>query len=133
RFEDPAALDLVLSPVFEARDTSWATRQQVSRVAHNLLISHALTPTSSAFALGLSLLERLAGQQGTPDLPRLDKNLPRGAERAIFMALGPWLEHARSRQQDQHLFRLWTALGKRAWRVPELCALVGDTIWHGHK
>lgn len=133
RFEDPAALDVVLSPIFDARDTSWATRQQTAKVAHKLLIAHARTPKSAAFALGLSLLERLAGQQGTPDLPRLDRNLPRGAEQAIVAALLPWVRAAQKRQQDYHAFQLWTALGKRAWRVPELGTLIGDVIWHGHK
>lgn len=133
RFDDPAALDLVLSPIFDARDTSWATRQKTAQVAHNLLIAHARTPGSAAFALGLSLLERLAGQQGTPDLPRLDRNLPRGAEQAIVAALMPWVRAAQSRQQDTHAFRLWAALGKRAWRVPELSTLLANIIWHGHK
>jgi hypothetical protein len=133
RFDDPGALDLVISPIFDARDTSWATRQHAARVAHHLLIANARTPKSPAFALGLSLLERLAGQQGTPDLPRLDRNLPRGAERAIVDALLPWVRAATSRQQDQHAFRLWYALGKRAWRVPELSTLIANLIWHGHK
>lgn len=133
RFADAQALDAVIAPIFEARDTSWATRQQAARIAHNLLISRATDPSSPLFRLGIDLLERLAGQAGTPDLPRLDRNLPRGAERAIVVALRPWIEAARARQQDQHLFRLWSALGKRAWRVPELGALVSDAIWHGHQ
>jgi hypothetical protein len=133
RFEDPAALDQVLSPIFDARDTSWATRQKVAKLAHNLLIAHASTPASSLFALGLSLLERLAGQQGTPDLPRLDRNLPRGAERAIVDVLMPWVRAAQSRQEDLHAFRLWGALGKRAWAVPELSTLLAHIIWHGKK
>jgi hypothetical protein len=133
RFDDPAALDVVLSPIFDARDTSWATRQKTAQIAHNLLIAHARVPGSAPFALGLSLLERLAGQQGTPDLPRLDRNLPRGAEQAIVTALLPWVRAAQSRQQDLHAFRLWAALGKRAWRVPELSTLIANIIWHGHK
>ncbi len=133
RFDDPEALDAVVSPIFEARDTSWATRQHAARLAHNLLIAHALTPKSKMFALGLSLLERLAGHQGTPDLPRLDRNLPRGAEQAIVDALMPWVRAAQERQQDQHAFRLWSALGKRAWRVPELATVMANIMWHGNK
>jgi hypothetical protein len=133
RFDDPAALDLVISPIFDARDTSWATRQKTAQLAHNLLIAHARVPTSAPFALGLSLLERLAGQQGTPDLPRLDRNLPRGAEQAIVAALLPWVRAAQTRQEDLHAFRLWAALGKRAWRVPELSTLIANIIWHGRK
>lgn len=132
-FGDAAALEAVIQPIFTARDTSYATRQHAARIAHRLLVSRATEPASAMFRLGLDLLERLAGHGGVPDLPRLDRNLPRGAEQAIFAALRPWLEAARSRQQDQHLFRLWTALDERAWRVPELGELMGDTIWHGHK
>jgi hypothetical protein len=133
RFGDAAALDLVIAPIFDARDTSWATRQQAARVAQNLLIAHASKPKSPLFALGVSLLERLAGQHGTPDLPRLDRNLPRGAEQTIVDALLPWVRAAQSRQQDQHAFRLWSALGKRAWLVPELSSLIADIIWQGQR
>ena len=133
-FTDPDALDAVgIQPIFEARDTSYATRQHAAGIAHALLVSRATEPGSPMFALGLSVLERLTGRRGTPNLPRLNRNLPRGAQQAIVATLRPWLEAARSRQQDQHLFRLWTALGKRAWRVDELAVLVADTIWHGHK
>jgi hypothetical protein len=130
---DPDALDAVVQPIFEARDTSHATRQHAARIAHALLVSRATEPGSPMFGLGLSLLERLAGHQGTPDLPRLDRNLPRGAEQAIVGALLPWLEAARSRQQDQHVFRVWSALGKRAWRVEELAILIVEILWHGNK
>ncbi|PRQ04988.1 hypothetical protein [Enhygromyxa salina] len=133
RFDDPAALDAVLAPIFEARDTSWATRQKAARVAQRLLCAHATEPGSPLFSLGVSILERLAGHGGTLDLPRLDHNLPRGAERAIVAVLMPWIEAAAKREQETHLVRLWTALGKRAWRVPELGAALGELIWHGHK
>lgn len=132
-FHDPEALDAVIRPIFEARDTSYATRSHAARIAHALLVSRATEPASPMFALGLDVLERLAGHAGVPDLPRLDRNLPRGAERAIVLALRPWVEAARARQQTQHLLRLWAALGKRAWRVPELAELVADAIWHANK
>lgn len=132
-FVEPAVLEAVVSPIFEARDTSYPTRRHAARVAHALLVSRATEPTSPMFALGLSLLERLAGQRGTPDLPQLDTNLPRGAERRIVDALRPWLDAARSRQEDQHVFRVWSALGKRAWRVDDLAELVAGIIWRGHK
>lgn len=132
-FVDAEALDAVIAPIFDARDTSYGTRHAAARIGHALLVSRATEPDSEIFALGLSLLERLAGQQGTPDLPQLDRNLPRGAEQAIFEALSPWLEAARSRQQESHIFRVWSALGERAWRVDALGELVAKIIWKGSK
>jgi hypothetical protein len=133
RFEDPAALDAVIAPIFDARDTSWATRQQAARIAHRAMIARATEPTSPMFAFGIRILERLAGQGGTPDLPRLDRNLPRGAELAIVEALLPWIEAARKRDLDHHVFRLWHSLDKRAWKVPALNKLIADMIWHADK
>jgi hypothetical protein len=133
RFVDPAALDLVIAPLFDARDTSHATRMQAAKLAQRLLCARATEPGSAMFAFALSLLERLAGQSGTPDLPRLDKNLPRGAELAIVDALLPWLKAAQQRQQEHHIFRLWAALGKRAWKVPKLTNLLDEMLWHGKK
>jgi hypothetical protein len=83
--------------------------------------------------LGLSILERLAGQQGTLQLPRLDHNLPKGAEQDIFESLRPWLEAASKRDQAGHISALWYALGKRAWKVTELDALLEKLIWQGPK
>lgn len=133
RFDDPAALDLVIAPLFDARDTSHLTRNYAAQIAHRLMTTHATTPSSAMFGYALSVLERLAGQSGTPALPRLDRNLPRGAELAIVAALLPWIEAAKQRQQDHHVFALWNALGKRAWQVPALAKLLADMIWHGHK
>lgn len=133
RFEDPVALDRVLAPSFEARDTSYASRVNIARIAHRLMIARATEPKSAMFALGLSLLERLAGHAGTPDLPRLDRNLPRGAELAIVDALLPWARAAQHRQQENHVFRIWAALGKRAWRVPALEQLLVEMLWQGRK
>jgi hypothetical protein len=133
RFTDPTALDVVIAPIFEARDTSYGTRLQAARIAHRLMTARVTEPSSSMFAFGLRILERLAGQAGTPDLPRLDRNLPRGAEQAIVDALLPWVDAARERKQEHHVFRLWAALGKRAWQVPALAKLIADMIWHGQK
>ncbi|HLT40826.1 MAG TPA: hypothetical protein VK034_31330, partial [Enhygromyxa sp.] len=133
RFDDPVALDRVIAPIFDARDTSFASRGWAAKIAHRLLIARATEPSSPMFGLGLSILERLAGQAGTLDLPRLDRNLPRGAELAIVDALLTWVRAAQRRQQEQHVFRLWSALGKRAWRVPALELLLVEMLWNGRR
>ncbi len=132
-FDDPAALDLVVAPIFEARDTSYGTRMFVTTLAHRLMVARATKPDSAMFGFAISLLERLAGQAGTPSLPNLATNLPRGAERAIVDALLPWAVAAGERGQENHLTGLWSSLGKRAWTVPALDERIHDRIWHGKK
>ena len=133
RFAEPTALDSVIAPIFDARDTSYPTRRHAAQIAHRLIITHATDPRSPMFALGLSILERLAGQAGTLDLPRLDRNLPRGAELAIVEVMLSWVQGAQKRQQEDHVFRLWAVLGKRAWRVTALSELLHEMLWRGYK
>lgn len=130
---DAVALDAVVAPIFDARDTSHATRGCAAQIARRLLVEYAGQPAAPMFSLGLSLLERLAGQSGSLGLPRLDGNLPRGAEQAIVAALWPWLEAAQWREQHSHVFHVWSVLGERAWRVDRLGALIGKTIWQGDR
>ncbi|MCA9649722.1 MAG: HEAT repeat domain-containing protein [Myxococcales bacterium] len=133
QLDDREALDAVVAPIFDARDTSYATRQAAALIAKRLMIANATAPSSPMFELGVSLLARLAGQGGTLDLPSLHPNLPRGAEQAIVDALMPWLEADGARQRVQGITRLWMALGKRAWEVPSLQELVERLIWEGRK
>lgn len=133
RFDDPQALDAVVSPIFDARDTSYATRNAAATIAKRLMIANATAPRSPMFELGVSLLSRLAGQGGTLDLPVLHPNLPRGAEGPIVEALMPWLEADGARQRVLGITRLWVALGRRAWEVPSLQRLVERLIWEGRK
>ncbi len=132
-FSDPVALDAVIAPSFEARDVSYQTRAAILRIASRLMTSKATTPTNPMFKYAISVLERLAGHQGTPDFPALHPNLPKGAEQSIFLALKPWVDAANSRQQAAHVFVLWRALGERAWLIPEFGELIGDMIWSGNK
>lgn len=133
RFTDAALLDQVVAPIFEARDTSYATRAQATRLAHRLMIAHAAAPRAPMFQLGLSILERLAGRDGALAFADLSANLPRGAEVAIVDALLPWVAAASKRLQEAHVMGLWRSLGKRAWRAPALAALLEQQLWNGSK
>src|SRR5690606_17665173 len=104
-----------------------------AKIAHRLLIARATEPSSPLFGLGLSILERLAGQAGTLELPRLDRNLPRGPELAIVDALLTWVRAALPRLQEQHVVRLWSARGVRAWRVPARELLLVVMLWNGRR
>jgi hypothetical protein len=133
QFTDRDALERVIAPIFDARDTSWGTRHAVATLAKRIMTAQATTPRSPMFAYAVDLLSRLAGQAGTIDLPLLYANLPRGGEHGIIAALVPWLEADRRRQLEHGTFRLWHALGKRAWNVPVLADLVERIMWKGHK
>ncbi len=133
RFDDPARLDAVIAPIFDARDTSYATRNAAAKIAHRLMLGWATQPRSPMFGLGIGILERLAGQAGSIAFPSLERNLPKGAERAIVDALLAWVEAACQRQEGGHLLRLWAALGKRAWKVDALGKLVASMIWQAKK
>lgn len=133
QFKEPALLEEVINPLFEARDASWDSRRSVTIIAQNLMVSNAASPRSAQFALALRLLDKIAGHSGTPSLPLLHRGLPKGAEHAVFGALKPWLEAAKSRQIYSHIFMLYWALGKRAWNVEGLEAMVEDIMWKGQK
>lgn len=127
------ALEAVVNPVFDARDTSFGTRLAVAAVAKALLVATATAPKSPAFALGLRLLSRLAGQAGVIDLPPLYPNLPRGAEHAIVKALDGWLDLDERHERYTGIYRVWHALGRRAWNVEVLADRLERCIWKGNK
>src|SRR5690606_31419113 len=127
------ALEAVVNPVFDARDTSYGTRLAVAAVAKALLVATATAPESPAFALGLRLLSRLGAQAGVIDLPSLYPNLPRGAEHAIVKALDAWLDVDESHERYAGIYRVWHALGRRAWNVDLLADRLERCIWKGNK
>lgn len=128
-----AALEAAIAPIFDARDTSYATRQAAAAIARRLLVDTASTPHLPQFALGLRILSRLAGQGGVVDLPPLHRGLPRGAEHAIVKVLLPWLEAEQQRDRQAEIYRVWHSLGRRAWNVEALEQLLVRAVWNGPK
>ncbi|MCB9545211.1 MAG: hypothetical protein H6706_04875 [Myxococcales bacterium] len=122
-------LDLLVTAVVEARDTSYGTRRAVLDLARRCLLARATAPLSPLFRFGLRALDRLAAQAGVIELPRFDAGLPRGAELGIVATLLPLLEASSAREYPGNVLRLATALGKRAWRVEALWPLVEEAIW----
>src|SRR5690606_11966868 len=106
---------------------------EVTKIAQNLMVSSASKPDMPQFRLGLTLLEKVAGHSGTPNLPLLYLGLPKGAERAIFTAVKPWLEAAKSRQMYSHIYEFYSSLGKRAWNVKDLEDMIENIMWKGQK
>ncbi len=111
---DADLLRALTNSAIEARDTSWATRQQIQQIAFKLLRGHAGIADGVLFTAGLDLLVLLAGQSGTLTLPDLSRGLPKRTAPALLAALAPRLAAATARERPELLFALATALGERA-------------------
>jgi hypothetical protein len=118
------ALEAQVTYVVEARDTSRGTQSALQDLAFRLLRAHATAPESPLFRFALATLRRLAGQSGTLALPPLEKDLPRGTEHHLFAALLPLIRSASQRESHSLLLTLTQALGRRAWNVDMLQAML---------
>ncbi|WP_230992681.1 hypothetical protein [Streptomyces endocoffeicus] len=132
-FTDDAAehLDRIAADAISARDSSAATRQALRRLAVALLREHAVTGRRQLLGWALRTLTRLAGSVGPADLGRLDHQLRRGQEQAVFEALRPWLEAGAERVDHELTFALARSLGRRAHTLPELQELLWQAISFG--
>ncbi|WP_224365952.1 hypothetical protein [Hyalangium versicolor] len=119
----PSLKELV-TYVVEARDSSSTTRAALQRLAFRLMQGHATEPEGPLFQFALETLKRLAGQSGTLSLPRLEQDLPRGAEFRIVSTLLPMIRSAAERDNHVLTLSLAQALGRRAWNVDLLQAML---------
>ena len=121
---DAASLQALVVAATEARDTSHATRQQIQQLAFRLLRTHSTSAGDALFQSGLDVLVRLAGQTQTLLLPDLSKGLPRRTAPEIVAALTPRITAANAREQHGLVLGLATALGRRAYGLQALTALL---------
>ncbi|HEY0137636.1 MAG TPA: hypothetical protein VGB85_26305, partial [Nannocystis sp.] len=121
---DVDPLQAMVVAATEARDTSHATRQQIQQIAFRLLRTHAAAAGDALFQAGLDILVRLAGQTQTLMLPDLSKGLPRRTAPEIVAALAPRIAAANAREQHDLVLGLATALGRRAYGLHALTALL---------
>ncbi|MBN1204891.1 MAG: hypothetical protein JXB05_08200 [Myxococcaceae bacterium] len=119
----PSLAELV-TWVVEARDSSPTTRAALQRLAFRLIRGHATEPDGPMFQFALDTLKRLAGQRGNLSLPPLERDLPRGAEFRIVSTLMPMIRAASERDSHALIITLAQALGRRAWKVDMLQALL---------
>jgi hypothetical protein len=99
------------------RDASGQTRQALSTLAVTVLRRHA--STAPLFTWSLRTLEQVFGHR-LPALGRIDTQLRRGQEAEVFAAIEGWLKAGLRRGSYDALFAITRALGRRAWRLPEL-------------
>ncbi|TDD88678.1 HEAT repeat domain-containing protein [Actinomadura darangshiensis] len=99
--------------VADARDSSEPTRRRLRGLADRVL-AHAGSPALTGWALGV--YARLVARYGAEALDghRLDRVLPRGAERGLMEVLRPRL------RGHEPVVALAGALGRRAFALPDL-------------
>ncbi|MFJ8042507.1 hypothetical protein ACIRBX_18665 [Kitasatospora sp. NPDC096147] len=126
--EHAAVLGRLVIDALTARDCSYSTRTALRRLAVGVLGEHATEAGSPLLEWSLTTLQELAGTFGSADLGPLERTLRRGQEHQVFAALRPWLLAEAPGPRHRLLFALAGALGRRAYRVPELQALLADAL-----
>ncbi|MET8627602.1 hypothetical protein ABZW30_28285 [Kitasatospora sp. NPDC004669] len=125
------ALGRIVTDAVEARDTSWPTRQALSRLALGVLREHAASGEHPLLDWSLATLRQLSGTLGSVPLGRLDTVLRRGQEVQVFEALRPWLAAGADQVDHTLTFALAEALGRRAHHLPELQELLWEAVQFG--
>ncbi|MEV4269209.1 hypothetical protein [Micromonospora aurantiaca (nom. illeg.)] len=111
----------------DARDTSATTTTALSRLAVDVLTLHVDVPELTEWAL--RTIDAVSSDANV--LRRLDTVLRHGQERVVFDRLRGRIEAGMARGRYGLLFALTHALGRRAWRLPELQDLLRRTIGPG--
>jgi hypothetical protein len=111
--------------VAQAPDSSSATVQALQKLAWKM-IEHA-AGNGTEIGAWLEMLEILCGPDGVTTVPwRL--NLPTAAIPAVVAALMPRMQAQAKRHSFTLAFALWKSLGRRAWPIPQLNALVAAAL-----
>ncbi|MQY14704.1 hypothetical protein SRB5_48800 [Streptomyces sp. RB5] len=124
-------LTRIATDAVEARDSSWATRRAVRTLALAVLREHAAGGGRELIGWSLDTLTGLTGHSGGVDIGRLDTALRHGQEHDVVAALRPWLEAGADKADHALTFALVRALGRRAWRMPELQDLLWQAVQYG--
>lgn len=122
--EAATTLDELTSAIVAARYASTEATALVGELAVAVLRHHLAVPQLREWALRIVAV---SGDASVPVLPRFDR-LRRGEEREVFDRLRGWVEAAVARGRYGPLFALTRALGRRAWRLPELQDLLRQAV-----
>jgi hypothetical protein len=117
-----AGLTGLTTDAVEARDGSAVTTSALSALAADTLQHHVDVPELREWAL--LTIDLVGSTAHAPLLRRFDVVLRRGQETMVADRLSGWVRAAMERGRYGPLFALTAALGKRAWRVPELQELL---------
>ncbi|WP_245730471.1 hypothetical protein [Micromonospora pallida] len=120
--ETAAGLTQLTTDAVDARDASAATTTALSTLAVDVLRHHVDVPQLREWAL--LTIDLVSSGASVPVLRRFDTVLRRGQETMVFERLRGWVEAGIARGRYGPLFALTHALGKRAWRLPQLQELL---------
>jgi hypothetical protein len=115
-----AAVEKLAADAVQARDTSSATTEAVNHVAMRLIRQGAVSGEAGPAECGLRILRLTARQTLAFSLPNLDRDLPRGAEGAMFATLRPRVDRDAWVGRYEVALALARGLGRRAWAMAEL-------------
>ncbi|MEU8397361.1 hypothetical protein AB0C28_19385 [Nonomuraea sp. NPDC048892] len=113
-------LDRFVEDAVNARDCSYQTRSNLSRLAAAIFEEGARQDEAAMLEYGLRVFERLAGSVGIVSVHRLSRVLRRGQESELVRRLAPYLEAEARHDRHQLAFLLASALGRRGHDLPEL-------------
>ncbi|MBB5110530.1 hypothetical protein FHU28_000369 [Micromonospora echinospora] len=121
-----AGLTQLTTDAVDARDASAATTTALSSLAADVLQHHVAVPQLREWAL--LTIDLVSTGAAVPVLRRFDTVLRQGQETLVFERLRGWVEAGITRGRYGPLFALTHALGKRAWRLPQLQDLLRRAI-----
>ena len=124
-----ATLTRLATDTVEVRDVSAGSLTALRQLARRLLVHHAGSGEAALLQWCLQVLEQVEGSAEAVDREPLD-TLRRGQERAVVDVLTPWVERGLARAQHRRLLSLATALGRRAFAMPDVQAWLEQTIWN---
>ncbi|WP_257449456.1 hypothetical protein [Archangium lipolyticum] len=135
--EHIALLETLVTDALEARDTSEATLTALRSLILELIRAHLMEHRGDLFQFALRTLERLVGLDDSIEIIRL-KGLARGAEHHLVAALLPRIRAVGQHERPKLVFALCETLGRRAWNVDMLQALLepiteSEIDWHAHR
>ncbi|MER7890020.1 hypothetical protein ABTX15_09375 [Micromonospora sp. NPDC094482] len=123
------ALNQLTVDATTSRDASTRTLSALGALVARVLNHHIDEPALLRWALDTA--DRLFGGRRLPPLERFDETLRHGQEELLFTRLRGRIEAGVARGEFDTLFAVTRALGRRAWRVPELQELLRRSIRPG--
>lgn len=117
---DVVALEKLAADAVQARDGSLSTTHLVNDVAVRLIRQGAAGDEPALAECGQRILRLTSGQTLKVSLPAFERDLPRGAEAAMFETLRPRIDSDAWVGRYEVALALARSLGRRAWAMHEL-------------